>query len=570
MRRVFAFVVSVVTVSIIAAGSAPAIGASRANPSVKIAPCGPAWTFVDSPFIGATFTQLTAVSARTDSNVLAVGNEVPSTFANSRSLAEHWDGTVWSRLTIPSPGTLDGLHDVHFVADNDAWLVGTTYNGTQNDSLALRWNGSTLSRVATPNGSTGPNVGNDLTGVGGNASDLWAVGNTGTGPNFTPMILHWNGSVWSSVAVPANPGAGPYLLNAVSRVSASDAWAVGEFRNSTPGKDIPMVFHWNGAVWSNVAGVPDPGSSTTQLLSVKAFSTTDVWAVGFTTNAHRESLVLHWNGATWTRITTPTGPQDTVLNDVSGSSTNDLWAVGSDSRNNGKFVNSFALHWDGTAWTQVTSPNPDKKVNSLLGVDTVNASTNAWMVGATKKKNLTGRICPVRVTDGAITPATASAGDPATVLWSFPKGNGAAHDVTDTSGLNLFSSGPRAAGSSFSTLLVAAATYHYQDTTTGHTGTIEVPITIDPTHGGQATSYLVTFGAQSPTPPITYDVQVKGPADPAFITWLTGVPGVQGSFVPNTWQGGEGPGIYRFRSRIRNTSTQVATDWSPVAKITVT
>src|SRR5262249_31400598 len=160
----------------------------------------------------------------------------------------------------------------------------------------------------------------------------------------------------------------------------------------------------------------------------KAFSTSDVWAVGFTTNAHRESLVLHWNGATWTRIATPTGPQDTVLNDVSGSSTNDLWAVGSDSRNSGKVVNSFALHWDGTGWTQTTSPNPDKKVNTLLGVDTVNASTNAWMVGATKKKNLTGRICPVRVTDGAITPVTASTGDPATVLWSFPKGNGAAHD----------------------------------------------------------------------------------------------------------------------------------------------
>jgi hypothetical protein len=568
MRRAAAFVLSIVTLSAAGLGTVPS-GASPVRPAAKTVPCGPAWTPVDSPTVGATFTQLTGVSARSDTNVLAVGNEVPSTFANSQSLAEHWDGTSWTRLTIPSPGTLDGLHDVHFVADDDAWLVGETFSGGQFNTLALRWNGTTLTPVATPNGSTGPGVENGLNGVGGNAGDLWAVGTTGTGPNFTPMIIHWNGSAWSPFAVPANPGTGPYLLNAVSRVSATDAWAVGQFRNTTPGKDVPMVFHWNGSSWSNVAGIPDPGSSTTRLLAVKAFSTSDVWAVGFTTNAHRESLVLHWNGVSWSRITTPTGPQDTVLSDVSGSSTNDLWAVGSDSRNSGKFVNSFALHWDGTAFTQTTSPNPDKRVNNLFGVDTVNASTNAWVVGATKKNNLTGRICPVRVTDGAITPATASAGDPATVLWSFPKGNGAAHDVTDTSGLSLFSSGPRAAGSSFSTLLVVAATYHYQDTTTGHTGTIEIPITIAPTKGGQATSYLVTFGAQSPVAPITYDVQVKGPADPDFITWLTGVPGVQGSFVPNAWQGGEGPGKYRFRSRIRNTSTQVATDWSPVATITV-
>jgi len=38
------------------------------------------------------------------------------------------------------------------------------------------------------------------------------------------------------------------------------------------------------------------------------------------------------------------------------------------------------LHWDGTAWTQVPSPNPARD-NVLTGVAATSAS-NAWAVGS--------------------------------------------------------------------------------------------------------------------------------------------------------------------------------------------
>ncbi|HEV2450537.1 MAG TPA: hypothetical protein VGS62_01250, partial [Streptosporangiaceae bacterium] len=61
------------------------------------------------------------------------------------------------------------------------------------------------------------------------ASDAWAAGyyvnTSGTGTDFTTLTLHWNGTAWSQVASP-NPGF-DNLLEGVSVVSASDAWAVG-------------------------------------------------------------------------------------------------------------------------------------------------------------------------------------------------------------------------------------------------------------------------------------------------------------------------------------------------------
>jgi len=75
------------------------------------------------------------------------------------------------------------------------------------------------------------------------------------------VIVHYNGTSWSSVTSPPSQG-----LVSVWAASASDAWAVGYGG---------AIVHYNGTSWSNVT------SGTTQdLFGVWGSSGSDLWAVG--------------------------------------------------------------------------------------------------------------------------------------------------------------------------------------------------------------------------------------------------------------------------------------------------
>jgi hypothetical protein len=41
---------------------------------------------------------------------------------------------------------------------------------------------------------------------------------------------------------------------------------------------------------------------------------------------------------------------------------------------------TLVLHWDGSTWTIVASPNPSSTVNALYGVTAISAS-DVWLVG---------------------------------------------------------------------------------------------------------------------------------------------------------------------------------------------
>src|SRR5579863_6143378 len=104
---------------------------------------------------------------------------------------------------------------------------------------------------------------------------------------------------------PAKPGlmagAGEELLH-VSAVSASDAWAVGETQ-ATPSRSV--ILHWNGTAWSKVA---IPGPSVNGLVGVSASSADNAWLVGVHCSdqcATQTTLILHWNGTAWARVPSP-------------------------------------------------------------------------------------------------------------------------------------------------------------------------------------------------------------------------------------------------------------------------
>jgi hypothetical protein len=195
---------------------------------------GTQWSVVPSPnaggFLDPNFLYVVAAISSTD--VWAVGNYNNGTA--DQTLAEHWNGTQWSVVSSPNPGG-DGnnndLSGVAAVSASDVWAVGHYNNGTADQTLAEHWNGTQWSVVPSPNPGTGDTY---LYGVAAiSSSDVWAVGNQATGS----LTEHWDGAAWS--IVPSPPG----ILFAVAAVSSSDVWAVGDYNNGTA--DQTLAEHYN-------------------------------------------------------------------------------------------------------------------------------------------------------------------------------------------------------------------------------------------------------------------------------------------------------------------------------------
>src|SRR5258708_32022188 len=183
---------------------------------------------------------------------------------------------------------------------------------------------------------------------------------------------------WTGVP-PPNPGTVANNLTGVAVVSACDAWAVG-YDTSGNGAFRTLILHWNGTRWTRVAS-PDPGTDNF-LNGVQAASRTDIWAVGY----HEQSVVgpaktlaLHWNGTFWKQVATPNPQfQFNELYGVRVLSANDAWAVGSAGGENMSIVKTLILHWNGTAWKRVPSPSPP---GAALGAGGATSAGNAWADG---------------------------------------------------------------------------------------------------------------------------------------------------------------------------------------------
>lgn len=216
------------------------------------------------------------------------------------------------------------------------------------------------------------------------ASDAWAAGyyvnTSGTGTDFTTLTLHWNGTAWSQVASP-NPGF-DNILEGVSTVSASDAWAVRDSYNPTTKATHTFILRWNGTAWSRVTS-PNPSPAASTLASVSAVSGTDAWSAGWYRNSTAnatDTLILRWNGTTWSKVTSPSpSSSESLLGGVSAASGSNAWAVGSYVSSTNA-TDTLVLHWNGTAWSQAPSPDPGATINELRGVSTV-SPTDAWAVG---------------------------------------------------------------------------------------------------------------------------------------------------------------------------------------------
>jgi hypothetical protein len=101
---------------------------------------GNALTEVQSP-VGAG--ELLGVNAISATDVWAVGGTVPGDGPGSRTLVRHWNGSQWSVLPSPNPGSrATELTGVRALSDHDVRAVGEQNPGPSPRAVILRWNGT--------------------------------------------------------------------------------------------------------------------------------------------------------------------------------------------------------------------------------------------------------------------------------------------------------------------------------------------------------------------------------------------------------------------------------------------
>lgn len=133
----------------------------------------------------------------------------PSTSTTTQpGLLMHYDGTNFTQTNVPlvvSGYQGQWFHQIKAISANDVWAIGHRY--AQNiplvpvgAPLVFHWNGSQWSSLTIPIPGT-PSIAVDIDGL--DANHVWLIGYHNPSPGVgTPFFRLWNGSAWSSLPAP--------------------------------------------------------------------------------------------------------------------------------------------------------------------------------------------------------------------------------------------------------------------------------------------------------------------------------------------------------------------------------
>jgi hypothetical protein len=354
---------------------------------------GTNWMRVTAPPLAPTsrLHAVAAVDTMTTTHVWAVGFADPG--SNQYPIIMHYDGAQWSTTPV---AVIGALYNIAAVSPTDIWAVGTSAESTLR-TLVMHYDGVAWTR------SPAPFVG-ELRGIHAlSANDIWATGSRSSTQDSggTTRVLHWDGTSWSAVQSPVLDSGGGMLYDVRVTSPSPEVWAVGMNNETPPARQLIARYHsvcpqplacqpgWN------VVDTIDINPDMNALLSVDASAPDNVWAVGM---AGLQGMASQWNGYYWLPTSIGVTPDETQLWGVSAIAPDDVWAVGFtyEAGGAGKLLAPHArrevplwdtrtviVHWDGTEWTRVPSPNPNPGLeNTLWGVDGISAN-DVWAVGVT-------------------------------------------------------------------------------------------------------------------------------------------------------------------------------------------
>lgn len=305
----------------------------------------------------------------------------------------------WIIDSLPQLDQPAGLEGVAAHNPEDVWAVGSQGDSLNTRTLVEHFDGDAWSVASSPNPSSYFDAFKDVSGA--STSDVWAVGwqVESQGAAAETLIAHWDGHAWSTTD--SIPGA----LRGVLALSANDAYAVGGSPNG------PLILHWDGVAWST-ANLPDGIPALTQLTSISGSSSDDLWAVGppgLPGLNLDDSLTLHWNGTNWSVAESPPGLNKPTLEDVSAAPEG-VWAVGTIVDTLGR---ALVEYWDGDHWTERSEGLPWHSVPETI---LPTATQGTWLAGV--QLSDPGSLSLIAKWDGATWVAAADS-IPGTYLWAL-------------------------------------------------------------------------------------------------------------------------------------------------------
>jgi hypothetical protein len=207
----------------------------------------------------------------------------------------HYTGGAWHvppKLMLSSVvGVLTG---VDMVSADDGWVIGHRPNGDgTSQAIVMRYRSGAWAQTPAqlPAGAQLRSV------YGAPSGEAWAVGSQWQPDGSQgPLIVHWDGTAWRTVAPPTVGLAGKATLLRVGGWSAEDVWAVGSVCQGVATKNCgALALHLSNGMWQSI-----PTSGGAELTGIAAQSPGNVWVLGY--EAFNETVdtdhAEHWDGAT--------------------------------------------------------------------------------------------------------------------------------------------------------------------------------------------------------------------------------------------------------------------------------
>jgi len=541
---------------LVGSAASPLAGQRVAAAPVPPASCTEPFAQARTPSPGSGGDDLRGAAASGPGDEWAVGRR--STSEGYQNLILHNGGHGWSEIPPPDPvSTFSVLTSVSASGPADAWAAGSYETGNPDKPFApetLHWDGSSWTLVPFPelpnelDSDVGPGI------VDISPTDAWLVGAQFATAPARSIIAHWNGTAWSLVTHPGVPA-----LSAVAADGPHDVWAVG----TGAGPSFPAVIeHYDGSKWTVSATLP--GIS---LSAVTSIGPAAAWAVGTSSDGNATATVK-WNGSAWNVVPSPNLGSEDSLSGVSGVAGGGVWAVGNwvDFSTGLGYSQPMAMHWDGKAWTAASAIGVGPSVGftgTFQGVVAV-SSFRVLAVGYApgQAASLVAKLCASYVRDAGFDPPSAEVTGPgASAYWAVPASATSSHRLADGTGFGLFDSGVKAPGSSYAFAFPASGTYVVTDRSDGAQQKVAVPILTVPASNPRPALWL----ASGPPPAgAVYEIEDIPPGGTKFVHFRSTTSTTQ------KLHSGLPAGTYKFRSRIRNPTSGLATGWSPTITITLT